>query len=192
MLPGSRAGEVARHLPPVLDAVDRIYRQQAANFVWAAPAGFGSSKIAQNFRSRLEQSPIQMIEGETWDAIAHADLVLAACGTVTMEAAILGTPMVTFYKVSQVSWTVGRPLVSAPFFCMVNLVAGKKVVPELMQNEVRGDLLADAVMALLDHPAELATMRRELGAVAASLETGHDPIENVARLILDGYLTDVR
>ncbi len=188
VLPGSRSGEVARHLPAVLDAVDRIYRQQAMNFVWAAPAGFGSSTIAQNFRSRLEQSPIQMIEGETWDAMAHADLALAASGTVTMEAAILGTPMVTFYKVSQLSWTVGRPFVRAPFFCMVNLVAGKKIVPELMQNEVRGDLLAEAVMALLNNPDELVRMRRELGAVAASLETGHDPIENAAKLIRDQYL----
>jgi len=187
VLPGSRAGEVARHLPAVLDAVDIIYREQAANFVWAAPAGFGSSGIAQNFRSRIEQSPIQMIEGETWDAMAHADVALAASGTVTMEAAILGTPMVTFYKVSQLSWTVGRPFVRAPFFCMVNLVAGRMVVPELMQNEVRGDRLAGAVLELLNNPGKLEEMRRQLDAMAATLETGHDPIENAANLICEEF-----
>lgn len=192
VLPGSRRGEVARHLPAVLDAVDLIYRAQVANFVWAAPAGFGTSNIARNFRSRIERSPIQIVEGETWDAIAHADVALAASGTVTMEAAILGTPMVTFYKVSQLSWVVGRPFVRAPYFCMVNLVAGKKVVPELMQNEVSGNCLAAAVTDLLNNPGESEGMRRDLAEVAAKLQTGSDPIECAAKLICDEFLVGVR
>jgi lipid-A-disaccharide synthase len=192
VLPGSRRGEVARHLPAVLDAVDIIYRGQAANFVWAAPAGFGTSNVARNFRSRIERSPIQLIEGETWDAMAHADVALAASGTVTMEAAILGTPMVTFYKVTQLSWRVGRPFVRAPFFCMVNLVAGKLVVPELMQNEVRGDLLASAVMGLLNNPGESERMRRDLTEVVAKLQTGGDPIATAAKLIWEEYLVNAR
>ena len=192
VLPGSRPGEVARHLPAVLDAVDLIYSSQAANFVWAAPPGFGISNVAQNFRSRLERSPIQVIEGETWDAMAHADVALAASGTVTMEAAILRTPMVTFYKVAPLSWLVGRRFVRAPFFCMVNLVAGRKVVPELMQNEVRGDCLASAVMNLLNNSAETERMRRDLCAVAAKLETGSDPMGSAAKLIYDEYLIGSR
>ncbi len=192
VLPGSRPGEVARHLPAVLDAVDLMYRAQAANFVWAAPAGFGTSNVAQNFRSRIERSPIQMIEGETWDAMAYADVALAASGTVTMEAAILGTPMVTFYKVTQLSWQVGRPFVRAPFFCMVNLVAGRKVVPELMQNEVSGERLAGAVMDLLNNPGEAVRMRRDLAMVAAKLQTGGDPIATAAKLICDEYLVGTR
>ena len=190
VLPGSRPGEVARHLPAVLDAVDLIYRAEAANFVWAAPVGFGTSNVARNFRSRIARSPIQIIEGETWDATAHADVALAASGTVTMEAAILGTPMVTFYKVAQLSWKVGRPFVNTPFFCMVNLVAGKKIVPELMQNEVRGDRLAGAVMSLLNTPGESARMRLDLANVAAKLQTGSDPVVYAAKLICDEYLDE--
>ena len=77
------------------------------------------------FRERIGSAPIQVIEGENWDAMAHADLVLAASGTVTIEAALLGTPMVTFYRVTPASWMVGRPLVNVPFYSMVNLVAGR-------------------------------------------------------------------
>ena len=75
-----------------------------------------------------------MIEGESWDAMAHAELALAASGTVTVEAALLGTPMVTFYKVTPPSWLAGKLLVDVPFYSMVNLIAGRAVVPELMQS----------------------------------------------------------
>ena len=66
--------------------------------------------------------------------MAHADLALAASGTVTVEAALLGTPMVTFYKVTPLSWVAGKLLVDVPFYSMVNLIAGRAVVPELMQS----------------------------------------------------------
>ena len=72
-----------------------LYREQAVNLVLPASATTG----AAFFRERIGRSPIQVIEGESWDAMAHADLALAASGTVTVEAALLGTPMVTFYKV---------------------------------------------------------------------------------------------
>ena len=121
MLPGSRRGESARHLPALLDAVDRLYREQAVEF---RPAGLGDYGAAF-FRERIGRSPIQVIEGESWDAMAHADLALAASGTVTVEAALLGTPMVTFYKVTAPSWVAGKLLVRVPFYSMVNLIAGR-------------------------------------------------------------------
>src|SRR5579872_4128 len=107
VLPGSRKGEAARHLPALMEAVERIYRQQATHFVLPASETTG----AAFFRERIGRAPIQVIEGETWDAIAHADLALAASGTVTVEAALFGTPMVTFYKVNALSWMAGRFLV---------------------------------------------------------------------------------
>src|ERR1035441_2644638 len=134
VLPGSRQGEAARHLPALLDAVERIYREQAVNVVLPASATTG----AAFFTGRLGPSPIQVIEGESWDAMAHANLALAASGTVTVEAALLGTPMVTFYKVTAASWLAGKFLVDVPFYSMVNLIAGRAVVPELMQSQMSG------------------------------------------------------
>jgi lipid-A-disaccharide synthase len=123
------------------------------------------------------------MEGETWDVLAHADLALAASGTVTVEAALLGTPMVTYYRVSALSWLLGRRLVKVPFYSMVNLVAGRAVVPELMQNEMSGERLAAEALRLLDDPAARNRMRQELGGVAASLGSAEDPFQRAAGII---------
>ena len=138
VLPGSRTGEAVRHLPALVDAVERIYRQQATHFLLPASETTG----AAFFQEHIGRAPIQVIEGETWEAIAHADLALAASGTVTVEAALAGTPMVTFYKVNAVSWLLGRLLVRVPFYSMVNVVAERAIVPELMQDRMNAKELA--------------------------------------------------
>jgi len=173
VLPGSRRGEAARHLPVLVDAVRRIYRERAVNVLLPASVTTG----AAFFSGRLGRSPIQVIEGESWDAMAHADLALAASGTVTVEAALLGTPMVTFYKVTAASWLAGKFLVDVPFYSMVNLIAGRAVVPELMQAQMTGPNLArEALRLLADGPARaemkagLAEVRRKLAGGSAAPE----------------------
>ena len=149
VLPGSRRGEAARHMAPLLDAVERMERIRPAN--WVLPA----SPIAGAgfFRDRTRGSAIRVIEGESWDAMAHAELALAASGTVTVEAALLGTPMVTYYKVTTPSWLAGKLLVDVPFYSMVNLIAGRAVVPELMQSRMTGENIAAEARAPLTDPA---------------------------------------
>jgi lipid-A-disaccharide synthase len=177
VLPGSRRGEAARHLPHLLDAVDRLYREQAASFLLPASVTTG----VEYFRDRMAGAPIKVIEGETWDAIAHADLALAASGTVTVEAALLGTPMVTFYRVTWPSWVLGKLLVKVPFYSMVNLVAGRAVVPELMQTEMTGARLAAEASRLLRDPAACQRMREELADVAAHLASAPGESGSVMR-----------
>ena len=101
--------------------------------------------------------------------MAHCDVALAASGTVTVEAALLGAPMVTFYRVTGVSWAIGKLLVDVPFYSMVNLIAGKKVVPELMQGEMTGERMAAETTRLLDDAGERGKMKEELARVAALL-----------------------
>jgi lipid-A-disaccharide synthase len=190
VLPGSRRGEAARHLPALLDAVDRLYRDQALNVVLPASAHTG----AGFFRERIGRSPIRVIEGENWDAMAHADLALAASGTVTIEAALFGTPMVTFYKVSPPSWVVGKLLVRVPFYSMVNLIAERKVVPELMQSEMTGEAIArEAGRLLADEPAR-AEMKSALAEVAARLASAQTPMRCAAAAVqevLEGQVAHV-
>jgi len=168
VLPGSRRGEAARHLPALQDAAGRLYREQAVSFVLPASATTG----AAFFRERLPDSTIRVIEGESWDTMAHADLALAASGTVTVEAALLGTPMVTFYKVTAVSWAAGRFLVDVPFFSMVNLIAGRAVVPELMQDAMTGEALAREARRLLQDGAAREAMLAGLAEVRQKLSFG--------------------
>ena len=165
VLPGSRRGEAARHLPALLDAAERLYREQAINLILPASATTG----AGFFEARLGGSPVQVIEGESWDAMAHSDLALAASGTVTVEAALLGVPMVTFYKVTNASWLAGKFLVDVPFYSMVNLIAGRAIVPELMQSQMTGENLAREARRLLSDSDARATMKAGLAEVRGKL-----------------------
>jgi lipid-A-disaccharide synthase len=158
-------------LPAVLDAVERLSREQALNLILPASATTG----AAFFRERVGRSPIRVIEGESWDAMAHADLALAASGTVTVEAALLGTPMVTFYKVTPPSWMAGKLLVRVPFYSMVNLIAGRAVVPELMQSRMTGETIAREARRLLADPAARAEMKAGLAEVRERLSPAGMP-----------------
>jgi lipid-A-disaccharide synthase len=172
LLPGSRHGEVERHLPDLLDAAKRL---EGVVFLLALPGGFGNT-----FSERIRGASIQVIEGVTWDALAHAEMALAASGTVTIEAALLGCPLVTFYKVNALSWILGRWLVRAPFLSMVNLVAGRKIAPELIQGEMTGKNIAAEATRLLEDPAAREAMRTGLKEVAAKLASERDPMEVAA------------
>jgi lipid-A-disaccharide synthase len=109
-------------------------------------------------------------------------VALAASGTVTVEAAMLGTPMVTFYRVTDVSWALGRWLVDVPFYSMVNLVAGRSIVPELMQRQATGERLAAEAARLLHDPEAREAMKHSLAAVTRALATSENPIEKAARI----------
>lgn len=184
LLPGSRVGEACRHLPALLDAVRRLGAHRPMSFVMAVPEGFPARAGRRNFGEPISNSPIQVIEGQTWNAIAHADLALAASGTVAVETALLGTPMVTFYKVTPVTWQLGRLLVRVPFYTMVNLVAKRRVVPELIQREMSGKRVAEEALRLLEDPAERARMKSDLAEVRQTLSGEMDPMEAAASAVL--------
>ena len=201
LLPGSRAGEWKRHLPVLLDAVEILKSKPrppevALQFALGVPeggmpwpgkirpgAGTEASPDEEKTKKRIAAASIQTVVGETWNLLAHADLLLAASGTVTMEAALAATPMVTFYKVSPLSWKFGRRLVKVPHLTMVNLVAGKRVVPELMQDEATGAALAAAAEDLLSRPEAMEQMRAELRRVRRLLSSDGHPIEAAAEAI---------
>ncbi len=185
LLPGSREGEARRHLPVLLEAVARLRTKFPLTVILATPKGFPVRAAFEKFRERVQALSIQIIENETWDCIGHADLALAASGTVTIEAAVLGTPMVTFYKVNPLSWWAGRRLVKVPFLSMVNLVAGRQIVPELIQHDMTPDNIAAAASELLAGADRAARMRAELAGVRAALTREGDPFRRAADLILE-------
>jgi lipid-A-disaccharide synthase len=181
LLPGSRRGEAARHLAPLVEAAEKIAKEYGATFVLPASANTGREFFkARIFKERIPAASIKVIDGQSWDALAYADLALAASGTVTVEAALLGTPMVTFYRVTQVSWLIGRLLVRVPFFCMVNLIAGRLVVPELMQGQMTATRLAEEAGHLLSDSARCTEMRAALREVAEALRGPGDAISRAA------------
>lgn len=182
VLPGSRPGEAARHIVPLADAARILGARFPCTFVAGTPPGFSRS-IEGTFWERFRAASIKVMEGSTWDLLAHADLALAASGTVTIEAAFLGVPMVTFYRVSPVSWAIGRRMVRVPFLSMVNLVAGRAIVPELMQDDMTGERIAGEAMKLLTNPAARDEMRTRLAEVRAALTPANDPMETACAII---------
>lgn len=191
LLPGSRTGEAARHLPILLETVERlrVAAKPEPRFILAVPPGTIPS--GSNFRERISAASIQLVEGKTWDVVVSADLALAASGTITIEACLLGTPMVTFYRVNRWSWWMGKALVRVPFYSMVNLVGGRRIVSELIQDRMTPETLAGEALALLENENRRERMRRDLAEVAQKLarpdDPPDDPLELAARLV-ENYL----
>ena len=165
VLPGSRKSEALRHLPALKEASVILSKDRRLSFILPASPTCGEGF----FLMPLAGSPIRAIDGEAWEAMAYADVALAASGTVNVEAALLGTPMITYYKVTDLSWEIGKYLVKVPFYSMVNLIAGRQVVPELMQTELTGERLAAETARLLDDAEVREKMKLDLAEVAASL-----------------------
>jgi lipid-A-disaccharide synthase len=128
--------------------------------------------------------------------MAHSTLALAASGTVTVEAALLGVPMVTFYKVTTPSWLLGKLLVKVPYYTMVNLIAGRRVVPELMQGQMTGSRIAQEALRLLREPGERERMLAGLAEVRRRLNQagpGEAPrrAASIIQDILEGQVAHV-
>lgn len=166
ILPGSRRGEASRHMPAVLDAVDRLMRDRNLNIVLPASSTTGRAF----FEPVLGGRRIVIAENDARRVLAHADAALIASGTASTEAAIIGTPMAVFYCVSWPTWALGKLLVDLPHLSMVNLLAGERLVPELIQGDCTGERLAEEAARLLDNPETRATMKRDLARIRQKLQ----------------------
>lgn len=184
LLPGSRPGEVSRHMPALLDAIAILRRRFQLSVLVASPPGFNTQMAFRTFRERMTAESIKVVENDTWNCIGHSDLALAASGTVTIEAAVLGTPMVTFYRVNALSWAAGRRLVKAPFLSMVNLIADRQIVPELIQYNMTPERLAAEAELLLTDNQRADRMRLDLSQVRSDLTREGDPLGRAADEII--------
>ena len=175
LLPGSRHKEVQRILPPLLDAAGIIFEQrpEIQFVVVAAPSrSEGELKeIIRGWRGQSRSEVTLLITRDTREALAASNAAAVASGTATLEAALLGTPMVIVYKESAVNWnTLGR-LISVDHYGLVNLVAGQRVVTELMQDDLNGEKVARELLSLLNEKQN-REMRTRLNEVARQLGEG--------------------
>ncbi|HWN99421.1 MAG TPA: lipid-A-disaccharide synthase [Blastocatellia bacterium] len=126
-----------------------------------------------------------VVERDTYNSLRHSRIAVVASGTATVEAALLGTPMVIVYRGSELNWRLIRPLIKLDTFGMVNLIAGRLVVPELMQHEVTGERIACEVAGILGDPQRLAQIERDLAIVRDRLASrGGSASERAASAIM--------
>lgn len=159
LLPGSRSAEVEKLGPVFLRAAVRCYkRDPKLQFIIPAanPNRYRQLHLQLNHYADL---PIQLVNGHSQKVMAAADVVLMASGTTALEAMLLKRPMVIAYKLSWLSWVILSRLVKTPFVGLPNLLAGKLLVPELLQDQATSVNLCNAVMRYFDHPEEAQTLR---------------------------------
>jgi lipid-A-disaccharide synthase len=166
VLPGSRSAELAHHLPVLREACARIDAKMPVQFVVAAARPNDVSSLQTGWPSHLK---VCVVEGETYNALVAADASIVSSGTATLEAALLDAPMVVVYRVSPLTATLAKPLVRTRYFAMVNLIAEREVVPELVQNDFIPDRVAGEILRLLQDPNARGTMRMGLADVRKRL-----------------------
>lgn len=168
VLPGSRPNEVGRILPELMRACRLVAaRIGNAQFVVARAPDLDDRLFeAADPRGDLR---LAVVQGETDAVLAAADVTLTASGTATVQAALHDTPMVVVYRLSALTYRAGRPLVNVSTFGMVNLIAGRRIVPELIQDGFTAEAVAAEAMSLLGDQTRAGAMRRDLAEVRAKL-----------------------
>jgi lipid-A-disaccharide synthase len=161
LLPGSRVGELTRHLPVLLRSAKQLMTERPDLRVLIAAADGLPLDLIGSYLNR-EGISARVVQGWTYEVMAASDVILVASGTATLEAAIIGTPMVIVYRLAFLSWLLGRLLIRVPYIGMVNLVAGKKVAPELIQFHATPERIADEARRLLLSAESRCRMRAEL------------------------------
>jgi lipid-A-disaccharide synthase len=167
LLPGSRYNEVASTLPTMLDACVRLRADEPdLQFLIARAPGLPDDLFDAVARRHL---PVGVHEGDSDAVLAASDLVITASGTATVQTALHGKPMVIVYRLSPLTYRLGRRFVKVDTFGMVNLIAGRRVVPELIQGEFTADRVCEEALRFLRDHAYAEGVRTELARVVEAL-----------------------
>ena len=197
LMPGSRRKEVRMNLPTMLEAADRL----EADLIQKDSLGSGYEFLlpvartldASFLRALTETRQAASLQGlhlvaEALPALFHSRAAIVASGTATIEAALMGTPFVMVYRVSRLTYALGKPRVKVPYFAMVNLIAEEEVVPELVQHKFTVKNIVAEMNKIIADGEPRARMIERLAAVKARLKQGSGggahPSETAAEIIL--------
>jgi len=186
LLPGSRATEIRFHLPVLIQALKIMRSAWDAQFVLVQ-----ADHLEADFYRRIVPDGLPgltIIRRDAYEAMAAGDLILSACGTANLEAALLGTPLIAFYRLSALTYVFGVKLVRIKNYSIVNILAGDRVVPELIQGEFTPDNLFREAKRILDSPDVRADMKARFEDIRSSL--GEAPASKNAALELDRLLRE--
>ena len=183
LLPGSRVGEAGRILPILLDAARRVGdRRREVQFAIpearTLPAGFLDAIV-----SRSRTPDVRVVRDVYPGILEVADAGAVASGTATLDTALAGLPFLAVYRMQPLTFLVARSLVRVDHIALPNLVAGERVVTELVQGEFTGETVASGLLDLLDDPSRAEEIRRRLAVVRSRLR-GEGAFERAAAAVL--------
>ena len=168
LLPGSRSHEVQVLLPILLSAAEKLARHKPGTKFLLAQASTIQDNLLQAFLEG-NRVPITVMKEQTSEVLAVSDFALVKSGTAILQAAVVGTPMVLLYQISALEWWIASFFKRVKWIGLVNLVAGRSVVPELLQGEATGQRLYEEAVRILEDPAVYAEMKRSLAQVREAL-----------------------
>lgn len=181
LLPGSRTHEIKRLLPDLL-ASAHLLQKEMPDLQFVIPLAPGISRETLSPYLKKIPLPVKVVQGRTYDVMNLSHLLITASGTATLEGAILGKPMIIIYKVSFPTYLIGRALVQVDHIGLVNLVAEKKIAPELIQKDVTPQRIADEAIRILRDPILYRRMTESMQQVRERLgEPG--AVERVAHIV---------
>lgn len=189
LLPGSRRNELHAILPGLVEAAALIrHKVPGVQFIVARAPHLNAEAFAPlaalGGRGSSPAAGLAILDGHADDVLAAADVALVASGTITVQAALHECPMVVVYRLSPLTYRLGKPFVHVATYAMVNLVAGRKVVPELIQDDFTPERVAAEALRVLTDPAHAAHVRAELREVKARLG-GRGASRRAAQAVLD-------
>ena len=183
LLPGSRRKEITFNLPPIVGAVERLRRERPRlQYVLPLASTVDRAQVEAILEPVIRD--VRLVERDTYSAVGHADFAVVASGTATLETALLGTPLIVIYRTSPINYRLLRPLIRLDTFGMVNLIAGRRVAPELIQDDCSAEGIAGAVLTSLSDPERLARMREDLASVRDRLASAGDASLRAADAVL--------
>jgi lipid-A-disaccharide synthase len=174
LMPGSRVEEVRMNLPTILDAATQL----GPEYEYLLPVA--PTLDPQLMRDSALSRGVTLVS-ETIPALQHSRAAVVASGTATVEAAIVGTPFVMVYRVSPLTYALGKPRIKVPYFAMVNLIAGEQIVPELVQHDFTANKVVSELQNILPDGANRSQMIEGLATVRARLRSSNStesPVEN--------------
>ncbi len=180
LLPGSRAQEIEGLLIPMLGAVRELQKKYSVQCFLPRASTISREKLEKIIAGY--EVPVKITESKTHDLMRICDLALAASGTVTLEAALMGLPTILLYRVAPLTYWLGRRLVQLDYIGLPNIIAGKEVIPELLQDDVNVRNIVAAVRNLWENPGRLQQMKADLKAVRERMGKP-GAVERVAQLI---------
>ena len=196
LLPGSRSREIRDHLPTILEAAGRLALPDPARpFEFVVPLAptltmAQRAEVLQIVKDNGAGLAVRLVE-DARAALLHARASVVASGTATVEAALIGNPFVVVYRVSALTYAIAKRIVKVPHVAMANLIAGKRVVPELIQNDFTAANIIKQMELLLPDGAPRESMMKDLGVIRDELssppakDSGAGAIERVAAITLE-------
>ncbi len=170
LLPGSRTSEIARNLPLMLASASILQnRFKDIKFLLSIAPAISREWVESFVNPYQNTCRIELVPGNILEIFEKSTLIIAASGTVTLETAIYGVPMVIMYKISPASYMLGRALIEVDHIGLVNIIANERVVPELIQGDASPGKIASTVSDLLNNPLELLRIKEKLKLVKSRL-----------------------